>query len=228
MGLGHPLLDIICKVDSSFLNKYGLKANDSIRCNQTHEKLFKEMTSDFECQYIAGGSIQNTLRAVQWMLNKPYSMTFMGAIGDDHFGQKMRHKICEEGVNFVAKIDKINSTGTSACLITNNGKNRSLIAHLGASKHITIDHLKQNYIYVKRAKYFYTSGYHLGIDPKSVMELAKHSHNYDGKMFCLNLSAPYVSVKLHKPLLEVFPFVDLLFGNDSEVQAFAELNGWQV
>ena len=221
-------MDIICRVDSDFLDKYGLKANDSIRANQSHEQLYREITSSFECQYIAGGSVQNTLRAAQWMLNKPKCMTFMGAIGDDTYGKIMIEKINEYGVNFVAKIDKSSGTGTSACLITDNGKNRSLIAYLGASQHITIDHLKQNYSYVEKAKYFYTSGYHLGIDPESIMELALNAHNNPGKMFCLNLSAPYISEKLYKPLLEVFPYVDLLFCNDSEAQAFAELNQWKV
>ncbi|CAG2176910.1 unnamed protein product, partial [Oppiella nova] len=144
----------------------------------------------------------------------------------DQFGRIMTECISAQGVNFVSLVDSTTGTGTSACLIS--GKNRSLIAYLGASQNIRITHLHQNYSYVEKATIFYTSGYHLGIDPESIMFLAKHAHDNQGKMFCLNLSAPYVSQKLYKPLLDVFPYVDILFGNESEVQSFAELNGWQT
>ena len=220
-------MDIICKVDQSFLDKYDLKPNDSIRAQPKHQKLYKEITELFDCQYIAGGSIQNSLRAAQWMLQQDYCMTFMGAIGDDQFGTIMTDKITEQGVQFVAKLDKNVGTGTSACLISNQGKDRSLIAYLGAAQTIRIDHLINNYQYVERAKYCYTSGYHLGIDPESIMELASHC-NRKAKTFCLNLSAPYVSQMLSKPLLQVYPFVDFLFGNESEALAFAQCMQWQV
>ncbi|CAG2118174.1 unnamed protein product, partial [Medioppia subpectinata] len=130
------------------------------------------------------------------------------------------------GVNFVAMVDQTTGTGTSACLISD--KSRALVAYLGASQNIRIGHLLNNYNYVEKARYFYTSGYHVGIDPESIMNLAHHAHKAPGKLFCLNLSAPYISQKLSKPLLELYPYVDILFGNEAEVQAFAALNGWQT
>ncbi|XP_054166558.1 adenosine kinase-like [Oppia nitens] len=228
LGLGHPLLDIIADVDNKFLEKYQLKPDDSIRANELHRQLYEELTSKYRCQYIAGGSVQNSLRTVQWMLNKPKCMTFMGAIGDDHFGRVLSAKISEQGVNFISLLDKTTGTGTSACLISDAGKCRSLIAYLGASQNIRIDHLLNNYQYIEMAKVFYTSGYHLAIDPESVTHLAKHANNHTGKLFCLNLSAPYVSQMVPKSLLDVFPYVDILFGNEAEAQAFAHLNGWQT
>lgn len=228
LGVGHPLLDIICRVESTFLDKYGLKADDSIRANDSHQRLYTEITEQFECQYSAGGSVQNSLMAVQWVLNQPNCVTFMGTIGDDHYGRVMIKKTSEHGINFVPQIEKTLGTGTSACLITDNGKNRSLIAYLGASQTKIVGHLRKNYKFVEKAKYFYTSGYQLCADPESVMEMALHAHNNPGKMFCLNLSAPYVSQKFSEPLLEVFPYVDLLFGNRDDIQAFAQMNGWQV
>ena len=83
-------------MDQNFLDKYGLKANDSIRADARHELMYKEMSSRYECQYVAGGSVQNTLRAVQWIVKRDYCTTFMGAIGDDIFGRIMTDNITEQ------------------------------------------------------------------------------------------------------------------------------------
>lgn len=229
MGLGNPLLDISCNCGQDFLDNYGLKANDVILADDSrHKDLCKDMESKFECNYIAGGSVQNTLRAAQWMVRKPNSMTFFGAIGDDRFGKIMADKSREQGLNAIYMIDKDTPTGTCACLISNNNTCRSLVAYLGASQKFRLDHLVQNKQFIEKARFFYASGFHLVVSPESVMHLAQHAHNNEGKLFCLNLSAPYISQFYSKPLLEVFPYVDLLFGNETEAEAFAALNGWEV
>ncbi|CAG2183757.1 unnamed protein product, partial [Oppiella nova] len=105
---------------------------------------------------------------------------------------------------------------------------RSLVAYLGASQKFDVQHLLDNYSYVEKARIFYTTGYHLAVSPESIMNLAQHAHSNPDKLFTMNLSAPYISQAFSKPLLEVYPFVDILFGNETEADAFAELNGWQT
>lgn len=228
LGLGNPLLDITCNVGQDLLDKWQLKANDAILADDRHRDLFKEIEANYKCDYVAGGSVQNTLRAAQWMLNKANCMTFMGAVGDDHFGRVMADKSREQGLNDVYMIDKTTPTGTCACLISNQNTCRSLVAYLGASQNYKVDHMLANHQYVDKAKYLYCSGFHLAACAEAVLHLAQHAHSHQGKQFIMNLSAPYISQVFSKQLLEVYPYVDLLFGNETEAQAFADLNGWQV
>lgn len=227
-GLGNPLLDIICSVDKDFLKSYGLESNNAILADERHNGLCEEMIAKYKVEYLAGGAVQNSLRVAQWMIGETKATTFMGAIGDDDFGQRMAKKATEDGVNAVYMVVPGVATGTCACLITDNGKSRSLCAFLGASQKFNLSHVIDNYNLVERARVFYTSGFHLVVSPDAILNIANHAHSSSDKLFCLNLSAPYISQFYSKPLLEVFPFVDILFGNETEAQAFADLNGWQV
>ena len=44
----------------------------------------------------------------------------------------------------------------------------------------------------------------------------------------MNLSAPFISEFFDKPLLEALPYVDILFGNESEAAAFAKKQGFKA
>lgn len=46
------------------------------------------------------------------------------------------------------------------------------------------------------------------------MKVAKHASD-NNKIFCMNLSAPFISQFFKEPLMEVMPYVDILFGNET-------------
>ena len=52
------------------------------------------------------------------------------------------------------------------------------------------------------------------------MEVAKHSLA-NKKTFMMNLSAPFISQFFKDPLMAAMPYVDILFGNESEAEAFS-------
>lgn len=57
------------------------------------------------------------------------------------------------------------------------------------------------------------------------MEVAKHSHNLN-RTFMMNLSAPFITQFFKEPLMKALPYVDLLFGNETEAVTFAQEQGW--
>jgi adenosine kinase len=67
LGLGNPLLDI--SVEPEYLEKNELKADNAILAEDKHSHIFKELQTDYKSDYIDGGSVQNTLRACQWIIN---------------------------------------------------------------------------------------------------------------------------------------------------------------
>lgn len=48
------------------------------------------------------------------------------------------------------------------------------------------------------------------------MEVARHAYETN-KIFMMNLSAPFLSQFFKNPLMEAFPYIDILFGNETVV-----------
>jgi len=73
----------------------------------------------------------------------------------------------------------------------------------------------------------YSSGFFTTVSPDSLKLLATKCLETD-KTFCFNLSAPFImQVPPFKAcLMETLPYVDYLFGNETEAATFAESEGW--
>lgn len=59
------------------------------------------------------------------------------------------------------------------------------------------------------------------------MKVAKHAAEHD-KPFMMNLSSTFVPHAHGKELLDALPYIDILFGNRSEYEAYAEANNMQT
>lgn len=224
-GMGNPLLDISATVDKSLLETYKLEANNAILAGEEHLPMFEEMTKKYPCDYIAGGATQNSVRTAQWLLGKPGISTYIGCVGTDKYADLLTNAATSEGlrVNYMRTSEQ--PTGTCAVLLTD--KNRSLVANLGAAEYYKEEHLlqKENWHWVEKAKIYYSSGYFLKVSPSSMMTVAKHSHE-NGKIFATNISAPYLITLVKDDMMRIFPYIDILFGNETEFAAFAEEHGY--
>lgn len=101
------------------------------------------------------------------------------------------------------------------------GRHRSLIAHLAAANFFSEEHVTKNFKYVENAEYFYISGFFLTVSPPSILRVARTAKD-NNKLFMMNLSAPFISQFFKEPLMQVMPYIDLLFGNESEALTFAK------
>ncbi|KAI4807919.1 hypothetical protein KUCAC02_027692 [Chaenocephalus aceratus] len=242
--MGNPLLDISAVVDKDFLDKFGLKLNDQILAEEHHKALFEEIVQKKKVEYHAGGSTQNSVKIAQWMIQEPHKVaTFFGCIGTDRFGEILKKKAEEAHVDAHYYEQNEEPTGTCAACIT--GDNRSLVANLAAAncykkeKHLDLD---SNWELVKKAKVYYIAlsdtmpsitpsfldvsspgentdtmqeeGFFLTVSPESILKVAKHASE-NNKIFCMNLSAPFISQFFKEPLMKVMPYVDILFGNET-------------
>ncbi|KAL2083060.1 hypothetical protein ACEWY4_020833 [Coilia grayii] len=228
-GMGNPLLDISAVVDKDFLEKYGLKPNDQILAEDKHKAMFEEIVKKFKVEYHAGGSTQNTVKVAQWMIQRPHKVaTFFGCIGQDQFGEILKQKAQEAHVDAHYYQQDVEPTGTCAACIT--GDNRSLVANLAAAncykkdKHLD---LEENWKLVEKAKVFYIAGFFLTVSLESILKVAKHAAD-SNKIFSINLSAPFICQFFKDALMEVMPYVDILFGNETEAGMFAREQGFET
>ncbi|KAF7466019.1 adenosine kinase isoform X2 [Marmota monax] len=228
-GMGNPLLDISAVVDKDFLDKYSLKANDQILAEEKHKELFDELVKKFKVEYHAGGSTQNSIRVAQWMIQQPHkAATFFGCIGIDKFGEILKRKAAEAHVDAYYYEQNEQPTGTCAACIT--GSNRSLVANLAAAncykKEEHLD-LEKNWMLVEKARVCYIAGFFLTASPESVLKVARHASE-NNRIFTLNLSAPFISQFYKESLMKVMPYVDILFGNETEAATFAREQGFET
>ena len=61
--------------------------------------------------------------------------------------------------------------------------------------------------------------------PPAALKLAAHAAA-ENKVFSLNISAPFIAQFFKDPLAQLMPYADILFGNETEAQAYADSQEW--
>merc|ERR1719160_2228574 len=56
-------------------------------------------------KYIAGGATQNSIRVAQWMLQEAGATAYMGCVGKDENGAKLRAAAEKDGVKVAYMVD---------------------------------------------------------------------------------------------------------------------------
>jgi adenosine kinase len=227
MGMGNPLLDISANVGQDILDKYQVKLDTAILAEDQHQPLYQELVQHYDVQYIAGGATQNSMRVAQWMLTaaqQPNRVAFMGCVGNDAYGEQLEACASKDGVTVHYMKDADTPTGTCAALIL--GGERALVANLAAANNFKPTHLEteQAKAIVQAAQFYYCAGFFLTVSVESLVQVAEHAVA-EKKVFCLNLSAPFIVDFFGDQLATAMEYADFLFGNESEAAAYGKKNG---
>eukprot|EP00792_Barthelona_sp_PAP020_P014228 TRINITY_DN991_c0_g1_i1.p1 TRINITY_DN991_c0_g1~~TRINITY_DN991_c0_g1_i1.p1 ORF type:complete len:350 (+),score=108.07 TRINITY_DN991_c0_g1_i1:36-1052(+) len=229
VAIGNPLLDISVNLENlELLEKYSLTKSKAILAEVKHLPLFNEILS-YDPIFVGGGSAQNTMRCAQWLLKIPSATAIVGAVGSDFSGQTLTSVVSKNGTKCFYEILNDFSTGQCAALINEN--ERSLVAFLGASEHLSanyLQHLQRTNLFTN-AKIIYTTGYVLVHSADSLLNIARSTLQYES-IFSLNLAAEYILEvpQYLQALMNLLPYTQYLFGNESEVLAFAKAQNWKI
>ncbi|KLO20598.1 Ribokinase-like protein [Schizopora paradoxa] len=221
--MGNPLLDMQVVKGEELLKKYNLKANDAILAGKEQEGIYDDIKKNYEIKYLAGGAAQNAARGAAYNL-PPNSVVYAGCVGDDEFAKELRAANAKEGLTDAYLVKKEESTGACAVVIT--GHNRSLCTTLRAAEKFELAHLSSPEVapLIDAAKFFYVEGFFLTHGTESALYVAKKASEA-GKVFVLNLSAPFIPQFFKTQLDQLIPYCDYIIGNDSEAKAWAEASG---
>ncbi|XP_062512859.1 uncharacterized protein LOC134188704 [Corticium candelabrum] len=167
------------------------------------------------------------LKAIKWLLQSPKATAYTGCIGNDVFGRKLSERATSDGVTVNYMIDQDTATGTCAVLIT--GKDRSLVANLSAANCYKKEHIIQtsNWAFVERAQVIYIAGFFLTVSTDTILEVGQHCA-VKQKTFCMNLSAPFLCEFFKEQMMEALPYVDILFGNETEAATFSRIHEFKT
>jgi len=221
----NPLLDISAVVEPEFLKKYDLGRGQALLAEEKHFPLYKELNK-YKLGYLAGGAGQNSIRVCQWMLKEnPKSTYFVGCVGKDENGKKLKEIATEDGVE--VHYMEIDETPTGVCAVLVSDKERTLVANLSAAEKYKQSHFDSKEIQdiLNSSQTFYATGFFITHSFETLMALGRFSTK-NNKTFMVNLSAPFLIEFFNEKLNQVLNHADVIFGNEHEGFAYGKSMGF--
>ena len=228
IAIGNPIVEISAEIDSESLQKYELKWGETAFANEKNYGFYEFLEKKPEVTYIPGGSIQNTLRTASWCLgmeeeNKDkYSITMLGAIGNDGYKDKIMEALKSSGVKPL--LQSISDMSTSRCGVGIFQKERSLLTEIRASNCLTDEFVKEHEEEIYANDALIIEGYFL----QEKFDLCKNlctEFKKRNKVVILTLSAVFM-VKVHfDKIKDIANLSDIVVSNMEEMEAFAGTEG---
>ena len=208
LGIGNAIVDVICKVEDSFLSKNNLTKSTMKLVNETE---FKKLLSNLKIEEtISGGSVANSIVGLSQLGNK---VGFIGKVNEDELGNKYEEGLKKEKVEyFYSKKKEDLPTGTCLILITSDSE-RTMCTFLGIAGKINENDVDINA--VKNSEITFLEGYLWDEgDPKKAFDKAIQNSN----KVAMSLSDLFC-VERHKPhFLNLFKNkLNITFSNEQEI-----------
>tara|TARA_B100001248_G_scaffold256677_1_gene238060 strand:+ start:678 stop:1607 length:930 start_codon:yes stop_codon:yes gene_type:complete len=208
LGIGNAIVDVICKVDESFIKENNLTKSTM---KLVDESELKKLLSTLKIeQTVSGGSVANSIVGLSQLGNK---VGFIGKVSDDQFGNRYEEGLKKENVDFFySKKKEETPTGTCLILITPDSE-RTMVTFLGTAgkiseKDINVDAVKKSEILFLEG-YLWDEG-----EPKKAFEKAINKSN----RVAMSLSDLFCVERHKHHFLELVKNkLDITFANEQEI-----------
>ena len=218
LGIGNAIVDVICKVEESFISNNNLTKSTMKLVDEVE---FKKLLSNLKIEEtIAGGSVANSIVGLSQLGNK---VGFIGKVNDDNLGNKYEEGLKKEKVKyFYSKKKEKLPTGTCLILITPDSE-RTMCTFLGIAGKINEKDVDVNA--VKNSEMTFLEGYLWDEgDPKKAFDKAIQN----AKKAAMSLSDLFC-VERHKPhfLDLVKNKLDITFANEKEILSLIDAKSFE-
>ena len=219
LGIGNAIVDVICKVDDSFISENGLTKGTMKLIFEEDE--FKKLLTNLKIEKtVSGGSVANSVVGISQLGNK---VGFIGKVSDDTFGSKYEEGLKKENVEyFYSKKKEELPTGTCLILVTPDSE-RTMCTFLGTAGKINENDVNSDAI--KQSDMIFLEGYLWDEgEPKKAFDKAINSAN----KVAMSLSDQFC-VDRHKPhfLHLVKNNLDITFANEQEIMSLIEAKNFE-
>ena len=214
IGIGNAIVDVICKVEETFLTNNKLTKSTMKLVNESE---FIKLLSNLKIEdTVSGGSVANSIVGLSQLKNE---VGFIGKVNDDELGSKYEEGLKKENVKyFYSKKKEPMPTGTCLILITPDSE-RTMVTFLGTAGKISDKDLDINAI--KKSEILFLEGYLWDKgEPKKAFEKAINNSN----KVAMSLSDLFC-VERHKPhFLELVKSkLDITFSNEQEIMSLIDV-----
>jgi len=214
LGIGNAIIDVICKVNDSFLVNNNLTKSTMKLFFDEHE--FKDLLVNLKIEKtVSGGSVANSIVGISQLGNK---VGFIGKISDDEFGSNYEKGLIKENVEyFYSKKKEDLPTGICLILVTPDSE-RTMCTFLGiagkiSEKDVNIEAIKKSEIIFLEG-YLWDEG-----EPKKAFDRAINHANIVAMslsdLFCVNRHKPHFLNLIKNKL-------DITFANEQEIISLIE------
>ena len=214
LGIGNAIVDVICKVNDSFINQNNLTKSTMKLFFDENE--FKNLLNNLKIEKtVSGGSVANSIVGLSQLGDK---VGFIGKVSDDSFGLKYEEGLKKENVEyFYSKKKEELPTGTCLILVTPDSE-RTMCTFLGTAGKINENDVSSEAI--KNSEIIFLEGYLWDEgEPKKAFDKAINNAN----KVAMSLSDLFC-VDRHKPhfLNLVKNKLDITFANEQEITSLIE------
>jgi sugar/nucleoside kinase (ribokinase family) len=219
LGIGNAIVDVICKVDDSFINENNLTKSTMKLFFDENE--FKKLLINLKIEKtVSGGSVANSIVGLSQLGTK---VGFIGKVSDDEFGTKYEEGLKKENVEyFYFKKKEELPTGTCLILVTPDTE-RTMCTFLGTAGKINENDVSLDAI--KKSEIIFLEGYLWDEgEPKKAFDKAINNAN----KVAMSLSDQFC-VDRHKPhFLELVKReLDIIFANEQEMTSLIEAKNFE-
>ena len=209
LGIGNAIVDVICKINDSFIDKNNLTKSTMKLFFDENE--FKQLLINLKIEKtVSGGSVANSIVGLSQLGDK---VGFIGKVSDDDFGEKYEKGLKKENVEyFYSKKREELPTGTCLILVTPDSE-RTMCTFLGTAGKINENDVSSDAI--KKSEIIFLEGYLWDEgEPKKAFDKAINNAN----KVAMSLSDQFC-VDRHKPhfLNLVQNKLDITFANEQEI-----------
>jgi len=218
LGIGNAIVDVICKVEDSYLSNNSLIKSTM---KLVDENEFRKLLSNLKIEEtVSGGSVANSIVGLSQLGN---DVGFIGKVNDDDFGQKYEDGLKIENVNyFYSKKKESLPTGTCLILITPDSE-RTMCTFLGTSGKINENDVNADSI--KNSEIIFLEGYLWDEgEPKSAFDKAINNSN----KVAMSLSDLFCVQRHKQHFLDlVINKIDITFANEQEITALIDAKDFE-
>ena len=214
LGIGNAIVDVICKVEDSFITQNNLTKSTMKLFFDENE--FRKLLTNLKIEKtISGGSVANSIVGISQLGDKA---GFIGKISNDEFGNKYEEGLKKENVEYIyTKKNEDLPTGTCLILVTPDSE-RTMCTFLGIAGKISKNDINSDAI--KKSQLIFLEGYLWDEgEPKKAFEKSINCAN----KVAMSLSDQFC-VERHKPnfLNLVKNKLDIIFANEQEITSLIE------
>ena len=213
IGIGNAIVDVICKIEDSFLADNGLTKSTM---KLVDEFEFKKLLSNLKIEEtIAGGSVANSIVGLS-QLGNPVS--FIGKVNNDELGVKYEKSLINEKVEYCyKKKEELIPTGSCLILITPDSE-RTMCTFLGIAGKVSDKDIDETA--VKNSELVFLEGYLWDEgEPKSAFDKAMNL----SKKTAMSLSDQFCVDRHKKSFLDLVKNkLDIVFANEQEFMSLIE------
>ena len=128
LGMGNALVDIVIKVDDSFIDQLGFKKGSMNHIDlSTRDRILKN-ASGLAIEQVTGGSVANSISGLAEL---GVETGYIGKLGNDKNGEFFSKDMKEKKIKTFFKYGSA-GTGTAICMITDDSE-RTFATYLGAA-----------------------------------------------------------------------------------------------